>query len=291
MSAAAGAAYLRVGGPLARLRRDRGTLAAAVALIALVLFCVAGPWLAGALGLDGTTMRFELGSAPPSRAHWFGTDPQGRDLLVRVMLGGRVALAVAAITTVLAVGVGVAFGAVAAYAGGVVDYAMMRLVDALYGLPTVALVIVVMALRDSRSLSLLVAILAAVSWLTLARVVRAQVRSLRDREFVEAARGLGASAPRVVLRHILPNLAGLVVVYATLALPQVMLAEAFLSFLGLGVQAPLASLGTLVTEGSAQILVAPWMLACPGLLMAALVWTLNFLGDGLRDALTPTSAR
>ena len=265
--------------------RHRAAVAGGAVTLLLALFCGVGPQLALAFGLDATTMNFELGGAPPSWQHWFGTDPQGRDLMVRVMVGGRIALAVAALTTGIAVVIGVLWGTVAAYAGGAMDFIMMRIVDALYGLPTVALVIVAMAALGSRSLALLFAVLAAISWLSLARVVRAQVRGLRERPFVEAARVLGASPARIALRHIVPNTAGIVIVYATLALPHVMLAEAFLSFLGLGVQAPLASLGTLVTEGSAQLLVYPWLLAFPGLLMAALVLSLNFLGDGLRDAL------
>jgi oligopeptide transport system permease protein len=220
-----------------------------------------------------------------------GTDAQGRDLLVRVLIGGRIALGIAAISTALAVGLGALYGALAAYAGGGVDAVMMRLVDALYGVPTAALVIVVMATFDSRSLLLLVALLAATSWLSLARVVRAHVRGLRQRDFVLAAHALGASPARILLRHLLPNTAGLVIVYAAAALPQLLVAEAFLSFLGLGVQAPLASLGTLVVEGTAQLLVAPWMLLGPGLVLAALVLALLLLGDGLRDAVDSQQAR
>jgi oligopeptide transport system permease protein len=275
---------------LGRLRRDRVTVVALTALLGLIAFCALGPPLAARFDVDATTMHHELGGAPPSRAHWFGTDAQGRDLMVRVMEGGRIALAVAALATALTVAIGVVYGAVAASLGGALDYAMMRVVDALYGLPTVALALVVMAALDSRSLALLLAVLAASSWLTLARVVRAQVRALRQQDFVEAARALGASPARIALRHIAPNSAGIVVVYATLMLPQLMIAEAFLSFLGLGVQPPHMSLGGLVTEGSSQLLAAPWMLVFPGLCMAALVLALTFVGDGLRDALDPRAA-
>jgi oligopeptide transport system permease protein len=170
-----------MGAVRSRWRRHRMALAAAAIFVLVVGFCLLGPWLAAAFGLDATTMSYDLGGTPPSTAHWFGTDPQGRDLMVRVMIGGRIALTVAGLTTAIAVVVGVTYGAVAAYVGGALDYVMMRVVDALYGLPTIALVIVVMAVLDSRGLTLLFAVLAAISWLTLARVVRAQVRSLRDR--------------------------------------------------------------------------------------------------------------
>jgi oligopeptide transport system permease protein len=267
-----------------RAPRHPRLAAGAALLAALVAFCAVGPWLGAAFGLDATTLRYDEIAAPPSAAHWLGTDAQGRDLLMRVMIGGRVALGIAAITTALAVLLGVAYGAIAAYAGGVVDALMMRVVDALHGVPVAALALVTMAALDSRRLLLLVALLAATSWLTLARVVRAHVRGLRRRDFVTAAHALGASPARILVRHLLPNTSGLVIVYAAAALPQLLLAEAFLSFLGLGVQPPLASLGTLVVEGTAQLVVAPWMLAGPGLVMAALVLALILVGDGLRDA-------
>jgi oligopeptide transport system permease protein len=275
----------------ARLAGNRlaAVCAALVALIALV--CAAGPPIAGALGVDATTIDVARGASPPSWSHWCGTDTLGRDMLVRILIGGRIALSVAAIATVLAVAIGVTWGAIAAYAGGRLDALMMRIVDALYGLPTVVLVIVVMAATGSRSLLALFLLIGGISWLTVARITRGQVLLLKHREFVEAARAAGAGPARIVLRHLLPNAAGPVIVYATLALPQVMLVEALLSFLGLGVQAPLASWGTLVTEGSSQIVVYPWLLVFPSAAMAATVLALNFLGDGLRDALDPTSSR
>src|SRR5262249_2677238 len=193
--------------------------------------------------------------------------------------------------TIVAVAIGVAWGATAAYAGGVVDGVMMRIVDTLYGVPILAFAIVVMGVFQTHSMTALVAVIASVSWLTIARITRGQVLVVRHRDFVEAARALGAPPARVVVRHVLPNAAGPVIAYATLALPQIMLVEAFLSFLGLGVQAPLASWGTLVTEGSTQILVYPWLLVCPGVVMAVTVMALNFLGDGLRDALDPHTRR
>jgi oligopeptide transport system permease protein len=262
-------------------------LVCGAAFLALAAACAIGPMIAGAAGIDATTIDAQLGATPPSAAHWFGTDTLGRDLLVRVLIGGRIAISVAVVAAAIAVVIGVGYGAIAAYAGGAIDNAMMRVVDALYGFPTLVLVIVVMAVTGVRSLLALFALIGAISWLTMARITRGQVLALRRREFVEAARALGASPGRILVRHILPNAAGPIVVYATLALPQVMLTEAFLSFLGLGVQAPLASWGTLVTEGSSQIVVYPWLLVFPAVVMGAAILALNFVGDGIRDALDP----
>jgi oligopeptide transport system permease protein len=274
-----------------RLRKNRMAVACAAIFVAIAAFCYLGPFVAAALGIDGTTIDTAYGARGPSGAHWFGTDTLGRDMLVRVMVGGRIAILVAIVTTAIALAIGVTWGATAAYAGGAVDNVMMRVVDALYGFPIVVFIIVVMSVLDTRSLVALFALIGAISWLTMARITRGQVLLLRHREFVEAARALGASPPRILFRHVLPNAAGPVIVYATIALPQVMLTEAFLSFLGLGVQAPLASWGTLVTEGSTQIVVYPWLLVFPGLVMGVTVMALNFLGDGLRDALDPRAAR
>jgi oligopeptide transport system permease protein len=268
-----------------RGRRHRTAIACGAVFALVALACVVGPAIAAAFGLDATTIDTRLGATPPGAAHWFGTDTLGRDMLVRVMIGGRIALVVAAVTTVIAVAIGVTYGAVAAYAGGRVDGVMMRIVDALYGFPALVFIIVVMAVTGSRSLVTLFALIGAISWLTMARITRGQVLSLRGGELALAARGLGAGPARILARHVLPNAAGPVIVYATLTLPQVMLTEAFLSFLGLGVQAPLASWGTLVTEGSAQIVVYPWLLVCPAAVMAVAILALNFIGDGVRDAL------
>lgn len=272
-----------------RWRRNRMAVACGLVFLAVALACALGPLIAGAAGVDGTTIDTRLGATPPAAAHWFGTDTLGRDMLVRVMIGGRIAIVIALVTTVIAVAIGVTYGAIAAYAGGHVDNLMMRIVDALYGFPTIVFIIVVMAVTGTRSVVALFALIAAISWLTLARITRGQVLALRQREFVEAARALGARPGRILVRHVLPNAAGPVIVYATLALPQVMITEAFLSFLGLGVQAPLASWGTLVTEGSSQIVVYPWLLVFPGAAMALAILTLNFIGDGVRDAFDPRS--
>jgi oligopeptide transport system permease protein len=270
-----------------RLRKHRMAVACGILSAAIALWCWLGPPIAAAFGVNGTHIDAALGASPPSWAHWFGTDTLGRDMLVRCMIGGRIAILVSITATAIALVIGVSYGAIAAYAGGAVDNLMMRIVDALYGFPTLVFVVVVMAVSSSRSIVLLFALIGGISWLTMARIVRGQVLSLARREFVEAARALGAPPGRILFRHVLPNATGPVIVYATLALPQVMLTEAFLSFLGLGVQAPLASWGTLVTEGSSQIVVYPWLLVFPGAVMAVTVMALNFLGDGLRDALDP----
>jgi len=270
-----------------RWRQHRMAAACGVVFLFVAVACFLGPLVAGAAGLDATTIDTQLGAAPPSIAHWFGTDTLGRDMLVRVMIGGRIAIFVALVTTVIAVAIGVTYGAIAAYAGGQIDNLMMRIVDALYGFPAVVFLIVVMAVTGTRSLIALFALIGAISWLTMARITRGQVLALRHSEFALAARALGVPPGRILARHILPNAGGPVIVYATLALPQVMITEAFLSFLGLGVQAPLASWGTLVTEGSSQIVVYPWLLVFPGVVMAIAILSLNFIGDGVRDALDP----
>ena len=275
-----------------RLRRNRMALACAGYVAFIIVFCVAGPWLAAAIGgLDATAQDHTLGATGPSWDHPFGTDPLGRDMLVRVMLGGRLALLVALIATAVAVVVGISWGAISAYAGGRVDFVMMRIVDVLYGFPVVVFVIVVMAVLGTKSLVVLFLLIGAINWMTMARIVRGQVMSLRHREFVEAARALGAGTGRILSRHLIPNCLGPIIVYTTLQMPHVMLTEAFLSFIGLGVQAPEASWGTLVAEGAEKMRVFPWLLVAPGIVMATTIFALNFLGDGLRDALDPQTRK
>jgi oligopeptide transport system permease protein len=270
-----------------RLRKNRMALVCGAVFLFVLLLSFAGPPLAALAGLDGVTQDTRLGATGPSWRHWLGTDQLGRDMLVRTMEGGRIAITVGLTATLVALVIGVSWGAVAGYAGGKVDELMMRVVDVLYAFPTVVFVIVIMAVFRTRSLVVLFALIGAVHWLTMARIVRGQVLSLRQREFVEAARCLGASAPRIVFRHVVPNCLGPIIVYATLSIPGVMLTEAFLSFLGLGVQAPRASWGTLVDEGSRLIAIHPWILIGPGLTMSLAIFALNFLGDGLRDAFDP----
>jgi oligopeptide transport system permease protein len=226
-----------------------------------------------------------------SWAHPMGTDISGRDLLARVLQGGQISLMVGIISTLVSLLIGVSYGAIAGYLGGRVDSIMMRLVDVLYSLPYVIIVIVLLSMFRSQTargqLVLLFVALGSVSWLTMARIVRGQVLSLKNQEFVLAARATGVSTRRIIFRHLVPNTLGPVIVYATLTIPTVMLTEAFLSFLGFGAQAPLSSWGSLATEGVQNIAIYPWQLIFPGVTMALTLFSLNFLGDGLRDALDP----
>ncbi|MGQ0428587.1 MAG: ABC transporter permease subunit [Gammaproteobacteria bacterium] len=227
-------------------------------------------------------------AAPPFAApgHWLGTDRLGRDLLVRTLLGLRVSLALALAATLVALVIGVGWGALAGYLRGRTDALMMRFVDVLYSLPQVFFVIILTVVFGRGPLALLVAI-GAFGWLTMARIVRGQALALREREFVEAAVVGGAGTGAIVLRHIVPNLLSPVIIYATLTVPQVVLVESFLSFLGIGIQEPLASLGNLIADGAGEMETAPWILAVPAAVLVLVVFAFNFLGDGLRDALDP----
>ena len=226
-----------------------------------------------------------------SWTHPMGTDRQGRDLLALVLQGGQISLMVGIIATLVSLVIGVSYGAISGYLGGRVDSVMMRLVDVLYAIPYLILVIVLLSMFKSQTargqVILLFVALGTVSWLTMARIVRGQVLSLKNQEFVLAARATGVSTPRIIFRHIVPNTLGPVIVYATLTIPSVMLSEAFLSYLGFGIQPPMASWGSLAAEGIQNIGIFPWQLICPGLTMALTLLSLNFLGDGLRDALDP----
>jgi oligopeptide transport system permease protein len=270
-----------------RLRTNRAAVVAGGVLVLLVLASLLAP-LASRHAIDQVDWTLSPLASPPSLAngHWFGTDSNGRDLFVRVWSGTQVSLLVAVLATLVSLAIGVAWGATAGYLGGRVDDWMMRFVDVLYALPYMFFVII-LTVVFGRSLWLIFLAIGAVGWLTMARIVRGQALALRQREFVAAAITLGLPARRIIARHIVPNVLGTVVVYATLTVPQVILFESFLSFLGLGVQEPLTSLGRLVAEGALEMETAPWQLLVPSAVLALLLLCLNFLGDGLRDALDP----
>jgi oligopeptide transport system permease protein len=270
-----------------RLRRSRAAWVALFTLAVVVVAALVGPWLSH-YPVDAVDWTQASLASPPSLAngHWFGTDANGRDLFVRVWIGTRMSLLVAVLATLVSVLIGVAWGATAGYLGGRVDGLMMRFVDVLYALPYMFFVII-LTVVFGRSLVLIFLAIGAVGWLTMARIVRGQALALRQREFVEAAIALGLPARTIIARHVVPNVAGTVIVYATLTVPQVILFESFLSFLGLGVQEPLTSLGRLVAEGALEMETSPWLLLIPSAVLATILLCLNFLGDGLRDALDP----
>ena len=270
---------------LRALREDRLAMLSATLLGILTFAALVGPSL---LDYREDEIDWAHMAAPPLEAagHWLGTDRLGRDLLVRTLHGLRVSLAIALAATLVSLVIGVTWGALAGFRRGRTDALMMRLVDVLYSLPQVFFVIILTVVFGRSPLTLLVAI-GAFGWLTMARIVRGQALALREREFVDAAIVGGAGTLRIVGRHIVPNLLGPVIVYATLTLPQVILVESFLSFLGIGIQEPLASLGNLIADGAAEMETAPWMLAVPAVCLMLVVFCFNFLGDGLRDALDP----
>lgn len=272
---------------LQALRGNVWAMFAATLLLVLILLCVAGPWFSP---WDFDTIDFDADwSAAPSAQHWFGTDSLGRDLFTRTLVGGRISLAVGLVGTLVSLIIGVAYGAIAGYVGGRTDSLMMRAVDILYALPFLFLVILLMVLFGRHLLLVFVAI-GAINWLDMARIVRGETLALKQREFVAAAVVSGVSPANILGRYIVPNLLGTVIVYATLTVPQVILMEAFLSFLGLGVQAPATSWGALVSEGARDMVLAPAALIVPATFLALSLLTLNVLGDALRDALDPRRA-
>lgn len=229
-----------------------------------------------------------MGVAPgAANAHWLGTDRLGRDLFVRTLQGVQISLQIGLLATLVSLCIGVAWGAIAGYVGGRLDEWMMRIVDVLYSLPYIFIVIILSTLFDRGNIQVLFLAIGAVGWLTMARIVRGQALSLRKREFIEAAIATGVSTPAIVWRHVVPNVIGPVIVYATLTIPQMILFESFLSFLGLGVQEPQASLGSLINEGAQEMESAAWLLLVPAAFLVTLLTCFNFLGDGLRDALDP----
>jgi oligopeptide transport system permease protein len=269
-----------------RLRRNRLALFGGATVLLLALVCGVGPWFAQSYRVQN----LDLGAVPPCAAHWLGTDTLGRDLLSRVLYGGRISLMVGIVATLVALVIGVSYGAVAGYCGGKADAVMMRIVDILYALPFTVFVILLMVFFGRNILLLFVAI-GASEWLTMARIVRGQVLSIKKMEYIEAARALGFGRRRIIFRHVIPNVLGPIIVYTTLTIPGVMLLEAFLSFLGLGVQPPMSSWGSLIKDGADQMEEFWWLLVFPGGVFSLTLFSLNFLGDGLRDALDVRTAR
>jgi len=272
---------------LYRLRQNKLAMIGMVYLIFMVIICLLTPWIAP-YGYEEQNLR--LGAVPPNAEHWLGTDTFGRDMLTRILYGGRLSLLVGFIATAVALVIGVTYGAIAGYAGGKTDNVMMRLVDIFYALPYMIFIILLMVVFG-RNLLLLFLAIGAVEWLVMARIVRGQIQSLRQQEYVEAAMSLGLSPAAIVIKHLIPNAIGPVIVYTTLTIPNVMLLEAFLSFLGLGIQPPQSSWGVLISYGVETMEEYPWLLIFPGLALTLTLFALNFLGDGLRDALDPKASK
>jgi oligopeptide transport system permease protein len=272
---------------LSRLKKNKAAMVGLYILIFLCIVAILTPWIAP---YSYDSQDLDLGASAPSAAHWFGTDVFGRDLLTRVMFGGRVSLMVGFIATMVSLVIGVLWGSIAGFVGGRLDSAMMRIVDIIYSLPFM-LFVVLLTVLFGRHLVLIFFAIGAVEWLTMARIVRGQVLHLRRQEFVEACYSQGISKRRIILRHIIPNVLGPIIVYTTLTIPSVMLLEAFLSFLGLGIQAPMSSWGILISDGVETMEEFPWLLLFPGLTLSLTLFSLNFLGDGLRDALDPRASK
>ncbi|MEO0793575.1 MAG: ABC transporter permease subunit [Verrucomicrobiota bacterium] len=255
----------------------------AIVLTAIVALCLIGPVF---LSVDYQDTNLELGAQAPSAAHWMGTDTLGRDLFARVLYGGRISFAVGLLATIVSLLIGVVYGLGSGLSGGNTDRAMMRGVEIIQALPFVIFVILLVTFFGRHFWLIFVAI-GAVEWLTMARIVRGQALELKVREFVQAARALGQSESQIAARHLLPNLASVIIVYGTLTVPSVMLLEAFISFLGLGVQAPMTSWGDLLKVGAENMEEYPWQLVFPALFFSATLFSLNAVGDGLRDAFDP----
>lgn len=296
-----------------RLRRNRLAVAGGVIALGFAVLCAFGPLFAQSYQAQNLT----LGATGPGAAHWLGTDTLGRDLLARILYGGRISLLVGLVATGVALLIGVTYGSISGYVGGMTDRVMMRAVDILYALPFTIFVILTMvflkepmqsvdawlrnvdlfgarpfaSLQGIGKIMLLFAAIGAVEWLTMARIVRGQVLSLKRMEYIDAARTIGVGNRRLIFRHMLPNLLGPVMVYTSLTFPAVIMLESFLSFLGLGVDAPMSSLGTLIKDGAEKMEEYWWLLVFPGGAFSLTLFALNFLGDGLRDALDVRSSR
>lgn len=270
---------------LIRFGRNKAAMVSLFILIVMIIAAIAGPAIIPYNYEDPDWAAFR---APPSieSGHYFGTDQNGRDLLARTLYGTRISLSVALVATLVSVIIGVTYGSVAGYLGGRADQAMMRFVDIMYALPYILFVILLMVIFG-RNVILLFAAIGALEWLTMARIVRGQTLSIKQREFIEAARAAGLGTRAIIFRHVVPNLTGPVVIYAALTVPEIVATESFLSYLGFGVQEPLTSLGTLIAEGADVFEVLPWLLWFPATFLVLLLLSLLFIGDGLRDAFDP----
>ena len=268
-----------------RLLKNRAAVYSALIMAFIILLLVFGPML---ISWESDFTDWDHTSTPPSleSGHWLGTDAVGRDILVRTLEGGRISLLVGLVATIISLLIGVSYGATAGYFGGPTDRIMMRVVDIIYALPFMFFVILLMVVFGRNILLIFVAI-GAINWLDMARIVRGQTLSLKNTEFIEAARACGVNDWDIIRRHIVPNLKGVVIVYVTLIIPQVILIESFLSFLGLGVQEPMSSWGALISDGAQDMESAPWTLIVPSLFLAVTLYCFNYIGDGLRDALDP----
>ena len=271
---------------LYRLSRNKPAMTGGFVLIFFILIALAAPLIAP---YSYSEQDLYLGATPPSSDHLLGTDTLGRDLLSRIIYGARISLLVGFVATGVALIIGVSWGIIAGYFGGRIDSAMMRIVDVLYGLPFIIFIILLMVIFG-RNIWLLFGAIGAVEWLTMSRIVRAQVIGLKNQEFVLAAQAMGVSNFLMFKRHLLPNILGPIAIYATLTIPQVMLLESFLSFLGLGIQPPMSSWGTLIKDGVESMEEYKWLLIYPGITFTITLFALNFFGDGLRDALDPKTS-
>ena len=271
---------------LNRLISNKLSLYSCVYVVLIIFLALITPFIAP---YDYAYQDLDLGPSGPSAQHLLGTDTLGRDLLTRMLHGSRISLLVGFLATLVALSIGVIWGTIAGFSGGKIDTIMMRIVDVLYGIPFIIFVILLMVIFG-RNLILLFMAIGAVEWLTMARIVRSQVMTLSKQEFILSARAMGVSKAGIIFRHLIPNSIGPVIVYATLTVPQIMLLEAFLSFLGLGVQAPLSSWGLLIRDGAVSMEEYWWLLIFPSLAFSLTLFSLNFIGDGLRDALDPRTA-
>jgi oligopeptide transport system permease protein len=269
----------------ARFARNKAAVFCTGLLALIVIACIVGPWLLPN-AFDSTD--WDAMSTPPTwqNFHWFGTDESGRDLLVRTLMGGRISLMVGLRATLTSATVGIVWGATAGFIGGRTDALMMRLVDMMYAVPYLLIAILLITVLG-RAFYLVVITITVFSWMTMARVVRGQTLSLRSKEFIEAARVIGVPTHTIIFRHIIPNLLGVVVIYATVTVPSVILVESVLSFLGLGIQEPMTSWGVLIHDGTSVMEISPWILLFPAAFLSITLYCFNFIGDGLRDALDP----